>query len=96
MVGFRLALWYGGNIGGWVSPEVFQTFIVLAIFVSAVLLQGVVQDYKESEKLICEIFSSFHDLLECMDIADIEYKFDKFLLMSDTHLDSCGSGPSEV
>jgi hypothetical protein len=40
-----------------------------------VLLKGIVQGYKESEKLVCEIFSSFHDLLECMDIADIEHNF---------------------
>ena len=72
MVGLRFAVWYGGNTDGWVPSDVFQTFIVLAVFVAAVLLQGVVQDYIESEKLVCELQASFTELLETISIALLE------------------------
>ena len=72
MVSFRLAVWYGGNIPGWIAPSVFQTFIVLAVFVSAVLLQGVVQDYKESEKMSSELECAFRDLITVIKVALFE------------------------
>ena len=62
MVGFRFAVWYGANIGGWVEPTVFTTFIVLAVFVSSILLKGVVHDFKEAEKMPSELQSAFWSL----------------------------------
>ena len=44
------------------DPIVFRSFIGLVIFVAAMLLQGVVQDYKESEKMASQIFSAFQAL----------------------------------
>ena len=62
MIGFRFAVWYGAGVGGWVDPSVFTSFIVLAVFVSAVMLQGVIQDFKESEKMPSELQSAFWSL----------------------------------
>ena len=72
MVGFRFAVWFGGDTDGWVPQDVFQTLIVLAVFVAAVLLQGVVQDYKESENLFCQLHASFDELLGVVKIALLE------------------------
>ena len=62
MIGLRFAVWYGAGVGGWVDSSVFTTFIVLAVFVSAILLQGVVQDFKESEKMPSELQGAFWSL----------------------------------
>ena len=53
MVGLRLLVWYGGGLGGWIDPGVPLNFVGLAIFVTSFLLQGVIQDYREGERLPC-------------------------------------------
>jgi hypothetical protein len=65
----RLAVWYGGGVGGWVNPEVFTSFIGLVIFVSTVLVQGVVVDYKDSERITSELFSAFQGLTAAVEVS---------------------------
>ena len=63
LVGCRLAVWYGAGIGGWIdSPQLFTSFIRLVIFVSSVVIQGLMQDYKESEHVPSELAAAFYGL----------------------------------
>jgi hypothetical protein len=70
MIGFRLAVWYGGNVGGWIDPQIFTSFISLSIFVTALLLQGLIQDYKESEKMPSDLLNAFQGLTAAIETAD--------------------------
>ena len=63
MIGLRLAVWYGGNVGGWIDPKAFTSFISLTVFVTALLLQGLIQDYKESEKMPSDLMNAFQGLV---------------------------------
>ena len=67
-VGMRLAVWYGAGIGGWIDQVVFTSFISLAIFVSAIVIQGLLQDYKEAEKMPSELASAFYALTGAVEI----------------------------
>ena len=69
LVAFRLAVWYGGGVAGWVDPSVFTSFIGLVIFVTTMLAQGVVQDYKESERITSQIFSAFQALTAAVQVT---------------------------
>lgn len=67
VVGIRAAAWTAPNSAfrqlPSLDPTVLSTFIAAAIFVIALLLNGVMADYKESEKLPVEIealFTSLH------------------------------------
>ena len=63
LVGCRLAVWYGAGIGGWIdSPQLFTSFIRLVIFVSSVVIQGLMQDYKESERMPSELVTAFYSV----------------------------------
>ncbi len=62
MVGFRFAVWFGGSTGGWLPPQIFSSFISLTVFVTALLLQGLIQDYKESERMPSELLNAFQSL----------------------------------
>ena len=53
MLGFRFCVWYIGGVDGWVDPSVPLNFVSLAIFVTSFLLQGVIQDYRDAERLPC-------------------------------------------
>ena len=62
MLGLRFAVWYGAGADGWLDPSVFLSFISLTVFVTALLLQGLIQDYKESERTPSELLSAFQGL----------------------------------
>ena len=53
----------------WVDPAVFGSFIGLVIFVASVLVQGVVHDYKESERITSELFAAFQGLTAAVQVA---------------------------
>ncbi len=67
-VGMRQAVWYGSGMGGWIDQSVFTSFISLAIFVSAIVMQGLVQDYKEAEKMPSELASAFYALTGAIEV----------------------------
>ena len=46
----------------------FRSFIWLVVFVATVLVQGVVYDYKESEKMSSEFFSAFQGLTAAVQV----------------------------
>ena len=52
----------------WLDPSVFRSFIWLVVFVATVLVQGVVYDYKESEKMSSEFFSAFQGLTAAVQV----------------------------
>ena len=68
MIGIRLAVWYGFHTGGWLDQSIFTSFISLAIFVSAVMMQGLLQDYKEAEKMPSELASAFFGITNAVAI----------------------------
>lgn len=53
----------------------FRSFIGLVIFVSAMLVSGVVQDYKESEKIASQIFSAFQSLTTAVQVELLPFRF---------------------
>jgi hypothetical protein len=60
MVCFRLAVWYGAGVGGWLSsPQLFNAFTRLVVFVSSVVIGGLIRNYKEAEKIPSELVSAF-------------------------------------
>ena len=65
----RFAVWYGGGVGGWIDPTVFTSFISVVIFVSVILMQGVIQDYKEAEKMPSVLFSALQALTATMQVT---------------------------
>jgi hypothetical protein len=68
MMGCRLAVWYGGKVGGWVDAGVFKSFIGAVIFVCMILIQGVVSDYKEAEKTPSELFAALQALTAAVQV----------------------------
>lgn len=62
MVVLRLAVWYGAGVGGWLNPRIFLAFISLTVFVVMLLLQGLIQDYKEAERVPSELLGAFQGL----------------------------------
>jgi hypothetical protein len=63
LLGFRLAVWFGAGVGGWLSsPQLLNTFTRLVVFVSAVVVRGLIQDYKEAERIPAELAAAFHGL----------------------------------
>ena len=49
---------------------VFTSFISLSIFVSAIVMQGLVQDYKEAEKMPSELATIFYGLTAAVKIEE--------------------------
>jgi hypothetical protein len=62
MVGFRLAVWYGAGMGGWIDPNVPLSFVGVAVFVTSFLQQGVIQDYREAQRILCQVAVALHGI----------------------------------
>jgi hypothetical protein len=54
---------------GWIEQSIALSFVSTAIFVSALMLQGVIADYKESEKLPTELETAFSSVLTAAQVC---------------------------
>jgi hypothetical protein len=63
MVLLRLGVWFYGGLGGWVDPGVALSFVGISIFVTSFLLQAVMRDYREAERIPCTIAVALEGIL---------------------------------